>query len=163
MPTNQTKPNLIYLIYMHKRIFSPEVTIQTKYWLGLVSLFNGISAFVGYLKPKPSLLTYSWRLKFLYINKYTDTDAHINICVYIYTYIYIYIHIYIYIYICIHTFIYIYIHTYIYMYIYIYIYEFLSKSHKPHSDFRFITYLTLLGASFALKLRKEYELVFLVL
>ena len=28
-------------------------SVQYKYWFGLVSLFNGISTFVGYLMPKP--------------------------------------------------------------------------------------------------------------
>ena len=83
MPLNPSKPNPVYLIYMHKE----DLALNNQQWLichktklnhfpllgkgfrkkqkklnkinkgnfGLVSLFNGISTFVGYLMPKPSL------------------------------------------------------------------------------------------------------------
>ena len=45
----------IHIYYRKKKIFTIEMHLKPNLvWFGLVSLFNGISTFVGYLMPKSS-------------------------------------------------------------------------------------------------------------
>ena len=42
-------------LYTHRKLMRSKIFLQNYFISGLVSLFNGISSFVGYFMPKPSL------------------------------------------------------------------------------------------------------------